>query len=126
MRELIWVGSSRDDLRQFPEAVRQVMGFALYEAQVGGKHGAAKPMKGFKGAGVIEIVDDHDGDTFRAVYTVRFADAIYVLHAFQKKAKRGAATPKREIDLIHDRLRVARRVHEARAGRKKGSGRDSH
>jgi len=119
-RELVWVGSSREDLRAFPEEVRLVMGFALYQAQLGGKHVAAKPLRGFKGAGVVEVVDDHDGDTFRAVYTVRFADAVYVLHAFQKKSKRGVATPRRDMDLIKDRLRMAQELSESRAGSRKG------
>jgi phage-related protein len=83
------------------------MGYALYVAQVGGKHHSAKPLKGFGGAGVLEIVSDKDGDTFRSVYTVRFANAVYVLHAFQKKSKRGAATPKSEMELIRRRLRAA-------------------
>jgi phage-related protein len=87
--------------------VRQVMGYALYLAQVGDKHLDAKPLKGFAGAGVLEIVADYDGDAFRAVYTVRFADAVYVLHAFQKKSTRGIAIPKREIERIRQRLRQA-------------------
>lgn len=119
-RELVWVGSSREDLRAFPEEVRLVMGFALYQAQLGGKHVAAKPLRGFKGAGVVEVVDDHDGDTFRAVYTVRFADTVYVLHAFQKKSKHGVATPRRDMDLIRDRLRMAQELSESRAGSRKG------
>jgi len=119
-KELVWVGSSRDDLRAFPEEVRQVMGFALYEAQRGAKHVSAKPLRGFKGAGVLEVTDDFDGDTFRAVYTVRFSDTVYVLHAFEKKSKRGISTPKREVDLIRDRLKLARELHDARAGSKKG------
>jgi phage-related protein len=84
-----WVGSSRDDLRKFPEDVKDEVGFALFTAQLGGKHPAAKPMKGFGSAGVIEIVEDHDGDTYRAVYTVKLAGTVYVLHAFQKKSTRG-------------------------------------
>ncbi len=96
------------------------MGFALYQAQLGGKHIAAKPLRGFKGAGVVEVVDDHDGDAFRAVYTVRFADAVYVLHAFQKQSKRGATTPKRDMDLIRDRLRMAQALSELRVGSRKG------
>ena len=103
-----WVGSSRDDLRAFPERVRNRVGGALWEAQLGRRAFFAKPLKGFGGAGVLEVVDDFDGDTYRAVYTVRFAGVVYVLHAFQKKAKRGIATPKREIDLIEQRLKRAR------------------
>lgn len=107
-----WIGSSRDDLRTFPEPVRLRVGGALWEAQTGGKAGWAKPLKGFGGAGVLEVVDDHDGDTYRAVYTVRFAGVVYVLHAFQKKSKHGIATPKHEIALIEQRLKRAREDHE--------------
>lgn len=111
-KPLFWMSSTQDDLRAFPQAVRQVMGYALYLAQVGDKHLDAKPLKGFAGAGVLEIVADHDGDTFRAVYTVRFADAVYALHAFQKKSTRGIATPKREIERIRQRLRQAQAHYE--------------
>src|SRR5216683_3013781 len=107
-----WVGSSKEELRDFPEEVRQRVGGALWEAQIGHKAPYAKPLKGFGHAGVLEIVDDFDGDTFRAVYTVRFAKAIYVLHAFQKKSRRGIATPKAELDLIEQRLRRARLDYE--------------
>ncbi len=113
-RELIWVGSSLKDLRGFPEEVRQIMGFALYLAQKGGKHPAAKPLKGFRGAGVLEVVGDDHGDAYRAVYTLRFAGRIYVLHAFQKKAKRGAATPRRDRDLVCERLEHARLIDASR------------
>jgi phage-related protein len=88
------------------------MGGAIWEAQAGGKAPYAKPLKGFSGAGVLEIVDDYDGDTYRAVYTVRFAGVVYVLHAFQKKSKRGIATPKQDMDLIEQRLKRARENHE--------------
>ena len=88
------------------------MGFAIYRAQRGGRHVHAKPLKGFGGAGVLEIVEDYRGDTFRAVYTVKFADAIYAIHAFQKKATRGRRTPKRDIDLIRERLRQAKEHYE--------------
>ena len=118
LKELVWVASSLKDLRAFPEEVRQVMGFALYQAQIGEKHVAAKPLRGFGSAGVLEAVEDHAGDTYRAVYTVRFAEAVYVLHAFQKKATRGSATPKHEIDLIRSRLAAARQLHEQRGGSK--------
>jgi len=107
-----WVGSSKEDLSAFPVDVRQRVGGALWEAQVGGKAPYAKPFKGFGDAGVLEIVDDFDGDTFRAVYTVRFAKAVYVLHAFQKKSKRGVATPKAELDLITQRLKRAKEDYE--------------
>ena len=109
-KPLFWMSSTQDDLCAFPPAARQVMGYALYLAQVGEKHLDAKPLKGFAGAGVLEIVADHDGDAFRAVYTVRFADAVYALHGFQKKSTRGIATPKREIERIRQRLRQAQ-VH---------------
>ena len=107
IKPLLWVGSSRHDLREFPEAVKDTMGYALHLAQTGTKHPQAKPVKGFGGAGVLEIVEDHAGDTYRAVYTVRFAGAVYVLHAFQKKSKRGIKTPKKDLDLVRDRLRRA-------------------
>jgi phage-related protein len=109
-KPLFWMSSTQEDLRAFPQEVRQVMGYALYLAQLGDKHLDAKPLKGFAGAGVLEIVADHDGDAFRAVYTVRFVDAVYALHAFQKKSTRGIATPKREIERIRQRLRQAQ-VH---------------
>jgi phage-related protein len=102
-----WIGSVLKDLRKFPDDPRRVVGHAIDQAQQGGKDSSAKPMKGYKGAGVLEIVDDHDGDTYRAVYTVRFPGAVYVLHAFQKKSKSGIATPQTEIDLIDKRLKDA-------------------
>jgi phage-related protein len=119
-KPLFWMSSTQDDLRAFPQAVRQVMGYALYLAQVGDKHLDAKPLKGFVGAGVLEIIADHDGDTFRAVYTVRFADAVYALHAFQKKSKRGIATPKREIERIRQRLKQAQAHYEGWRRQRRG------
>lgn len=107
-----WIGSSRDDVRSFPEEVRLRIGGALWEAQLGRKAGWAKPLKGFGGAGVLEIVDDFDGDTFRAVYTVRFAGVVYVLHAFQKKSKSGVTTPRHEIMLIERRLKRAKEDYD--------------
>jgi len=101
------VGSSREDLQKFPKEVRIVVGTALNTAQLGGKHQDARAMKGFGGASVLEIVDDFDGDTYRAVYTVRFADAVYVLHAFEKKSKKGIETSKSDMDLIKLRLKHA-------------------
>ena len=100
VKPLEWVSSSKQDLRQFPADVQDHVGYALYQAQVGLKHRDAKPLRGLS-PNVLEVVSRHDGDTYRAVYTVRFRAAVYVLHAFQKKAKRGIATPKREIDLIN-------------------------
>jgi len=108
-----WVGSTRDDLRRFPAEVREVVGHALNEAQLGGKHPKAKPLAGFHGAGVVEIVEDFDGDTYRAVYTVRFAGVVYALHAFQKKSKKGIETPKSDIDLVKQRLKFAEQDYKA-------------
>jgi phage-related protein len=103
----LWIGSSRDDLRAFPDEVRRVMGLAINDAQNGEEHPRAKALKGFGGRSVLEVVDDEDGDTYRAVYTVRFAGVVYVLHAFQKKSKRGIETPKRDIEVIKARLKLA-------------------
>ena len=111
IKPVVWIGSSRSDLASFPEDVKDAIGYALYVAQRGGKHADAKPLRGFGDAGILEIVDDDAGDTYRAVYTVRFAHRIYVLHAFQKKAKAGIATPKREIELIRSRLKRAQEDH---------------
>ena len=106
-KPLWWVGSSRKDLRRFPEEVKDAIGHALHIAQIGGKHPDAKPLAGFGGAGVLEVVEDLAGDTYRAVYTVRFSGAVYVLHAFQKKSTRGIKTPVKELDLIRERLKRA-------------------
>jgi phage-related protein len=103
-----WVGRSKDDLLRLPPEVVRQIGYALWFAQMGDKHPSAKPLKGFKGAGILEIVEDYASGTYRAVYTVRFAKAIYVLHVFQKKNKIGIKTPKHEIDLIEARLSLAR------------------
>jgi len=111
-----WIGSSLRDLKSMPEDVQDVFGKALFIAQLGGKDDAAKPLKGFAGAGVLEVVEDHDGDTYRAVYTVRFADAVYVLHVFQKKSKKGIATPKEEIAKIKSRLAIAEELHRSKRG----------
>ena len=108
---IIWVSSSLDDLRRFPDAVKKLMGFALFQAQCGGKHLQAKPLRGFKGGGVLEVVEDFDGNAYRTMYTVRFADVVYVLHAFQKKSKKGIATPKHEMDVVRSRLRVAQEAY---------------
>lgn len=111
-KPLFWVGSSLKDLRGFPEEVKDVIGFALFQAQRGLTPRSAKPLKGFTGASVLEIVDDFQTDTYRAVYTVQFADAVYVLHAFQKKSKRGVETPKGEIELVKARLKLAKEHHQ--------------
>ena len=110
LKPLIWVGPSRHEFYAMPAEVKSHMGYALYVAQLGGKHRDANPLKGFGGAGVVEIVKDHRGNTFRAVYTVRLAGAIYVLHAFQKKSKTGAKTAKSTMHLIAIRLREAERI----------------
>lgn len=107
-----WIASSFKDIKTFPVEVQKEFGFALFEAQKGGKHPDAKPLKWFSEAGVLEVVENHDGDTFRAVYTVRFIEAVYVLHCFQKKSKSGIATPKQDIDLIKSRLRDAEERHK--------------
>jgi phage-related protein len=107
LKPLEWIGSSKRDLLAMPDAVQQVFGFALYQAQIGELHSGAKPLKGFGSAGVVEVVEDWRGNAYRAVYTVRFAKAVYVLHCFQKKSKQGVETPRREIDLIRVRLRQA-------------------
>ncbi|MCY3636365.1 MAG: type II toxin-antitoxin system RelE/ParE family toxin [bacterium] len=106
LKPLVWVGPSKEVLTNFPASVRRHLGFALYQAQAGLKHRDSKPLKGL-GSSVLEVVSRHDGDTYRAVYTVRWKAAVYVLHAFQKKAKRGTVTPKPEIELIQRRLRAA-------------------
>jgi phage-related protein len=113
IKPVVWIGSSKDDLIGFPEAVAGAVGYALYEAQKGNKHPNAKPLQGFGGAGVLEVVEDYDGETYRAIYTVRLAGRIYVLHVFQKKSKRGIATPKSEIALVQARLKRAEAEHAA-------------
>ena len=110
---LVWVGSSLKNLREFPEAVKDEMGFALYEAQCGLKPLDAKPLKGFGSANVLEIVSDYQTDTYRAVYTVRFDARVYVLHAFQKKSRKGIATSQSHIELIKRRLKQAEELHKA-------------
>jgi phage-related protein len=117
-KPLFFMGSSKDDLRAFPEEVKDVMGFALRIAQLGGKHKDAKPLRGFGSAGVLEIIDDDDGDTYRGIYTVRFEGVVYMLHAFQKKSKRGIETPKSELALVKKRLKAAE-DHYERTYRKK-------
>ncbi|MHC1729052.1 MAG: type II toxin-antitoxin system RelE/ParE family toxin [Syntrophobacteraceae bacterium] len=105
-KPLHWVGSSKKDYLTFPEPVQSNMGYALGLAQLGGKHPKAKPWRG-EGAGVFEVVDDHQGNTYRAVYTVRFAKAVYVLHAFLKKSRSGIKTPGDDVDLVGERLKRA-------------------
>jgi len=104
---LIWLGGSKKDLMALPTEMRKFFGHALDFAQRGDRHGAAKVLKGFGGAGVLEIVEDDAGGTYRAVYTVKFEEAMFVLHCFQKKSKRGIATPKEDMEIIRARLKVA-------------------
>ena len=112
------MGSSKDDLLAFPEAVKDDIGTALSVAQFGGKHPHAKPWRG-EGPGVFEVVEDHRGDTYRAVYTVRFEGAVYVLHAFQKKSPSGVKTAGKDVELIGRRLNQARADYEVRYGKEK-------
>jgi phage-related protein len=114
-KPLYWIGSSIKDVTRFPSEVQRTVGFALSAAQYGGKHPSAKPWKG-EGPGILEVVKDHDGDTYRAIYTVRFANAVYVLHAFQKKSPRGISTRKSDIDLVNERLKIAQRDYEGKHG----------
>jgi phage-related protein len=115
-KPLDWVGSSKRDFLGFPEAVKDEMGNALGVAQFGGKHPSAKPWKG-QGSGVFEVVEDHDGDTYRAVYTVRFEDVVYVLHAFQKKSPNRIRTAQSDIDMVGRRLKIAQQDHQALHGK---------
>jgi phage-related protein len=117
-KPLAWVGSSKKDLMALPLDVRKFFGHALDLAQRGDKHSAAKVLKGFGGAGVLEIVENDAGGTYRAVYTVKFVEAVFVLHCFQKKSKRGIETPKEDLDIIRGRLKaVAATIEELRYGK---------
>ena len=113
LRPLLWVGSTKRDYGKFPPAVQDGLGFALFLVQTGQHPPIAKPVKGF-GSGVLELIEDHMGNTYRAVYTVRFSAAVYVLHAFKKKSKSGIKTPKTDIKLMRSRLRDAEADHEQR------------
>ena len=115
IRKLIWVGSSRKELAGFPESVKDVMGYALHLAQCGDKHPDSKPLKGFGGAKIL-VVANFDRNTFRTVYTVKFAEVVYVLHCFQKKSKSGIAMPKPDMDLIKSRLKEVEKIHQALYG----------
>ena len=119
MKSLKWIASSKRDLLAMPDAVQDVFGYALHLAQVGGKHPDAKPLQGFLGAGVLEVVEAWQGNAYRAVYTVRFEKAVYVLHAFQKKSPSGIRTAKRDVDLVADRFKSAERDHEEHYGKSK-------
>jgi phage-related protein len=110
LKPLAWVGSAKRDLLALPEEVIDAFGYALYVAQTGKRHERAKPLHGFGSAGILEIVEDWQGNAYRAVYTVRFAAAVFVLHVFQKKAKRGIATPKQDMELIRERLKAAEQM----------------
>jgi phage-related protein len=110
-KALVWIGASRRDMRTMPKEVRRSFGVALYAAQIGETPPVAKVLRGFGSAGVLELIEDDAGGTYRAVYTVRFATAIYVLHVFQKKSKRGKETPQRDIDVIKERLKRAGEIH---------------
>lgn len=107
MKPLYWVGSSKKDLQRLPRDVQDIFGYALHMAQIGGKHPQSKPLKGFGGAGVLEVVEDFSSDTYRAVYTIQYGDAVYVLHAYQKKSSSGIAVPKPDTDKIRERLKAA-------------------
>ena len=107
---LAWLGSSKKDLMALPIDVRKFFGHALDFAQRGERHDTAKVLKGFGGAGVLEIIEDNQGGTYRAVYTIKFKEAVFVLHVFQKKSKSGIATPKPDLDIIRERLKVAAKL----------------
>ncbi len=106
-KPLLWIGSSLKDLLDMPPEVRRFFGFVLSLAQVGDRHESTKVLHGFGGAGVLEIIEDDANSTYRAVYTVKFPEAVYVLHCFQKKSKQGKSTPRLDMDLIHARLKMA-------------------
>ena len=110
---MIWLGDTLATLRACPQEVQDQVGYALYLAQIGAKYKGAKPLKGI-GPGVLEVIADNRGDTYRAVYTVRFAERVYVLHVFQKKSKKGIATPQSEIELVRRRLRRAAELDQQR------------
>ncbi|MGC1461181.1 MAG: type II toxin-antitoxin system RelE/ParE family toxin [Terracidiphilus sp.] len=110
LRSLRWIASAKKDLLAMPDKVQQTFGFALYQAQIGLLHADAKPLKGFGSAGILEVMESWQGNAYRAVYTVRFANAVYVLHCFQKKSKHGIGTPKPELDLIRERLKEAETI----------------
>lgn len=112
-RPLLWVASSKRDYRDFPEPVQDRLGFELFLAQTGQHPPSAKPLKGL-GGGVVELIEDFSGDTYRAVYTVRFGRALYVLHAFKKKSKQGSKTPRSDIDLVRRRLKDAEQDYASR------------
>ena len=107
IKPLLWVGSSKKDLANMPDDVQDTFGYALFLAQAGTKHEQSKPLKGFGSAGVLEVVESEANSTYRAIYTVKIAGSVYVLHCFQEKSTSGIATPKQEMDLVKDRLKAA-------------------
>jgi phage-related protein len=111
-KPLLWVGSSKEDVSGFPGSARREIGYALYLAQIGMKAVKVKPLKGFGGTGVLEVMAQHQGNAYRAVYTVKFAEAVFVLHAFMKKSKKGIATPRADTELIKQRLKAAAEEYE--------------
>lgn len=119
-KPLKWVASALDDLKEFPEDVQDIMGYALDLAQHGNKHPDAKPLKGFSGAGVLEIVESFEGNAYRAIYTVKFDNAVYLLHSFQKKSKHGISTPKKDIDLVKKRLKEAQEDYQKETSNRNG------
>jgi phage-related protein len=120
MKPVVWIGDTRRVVKKFPKAVKRTVGRALELAQLGAKHPASKPWKG-EGPGLFEIVEDDQGSTYRAVYTVRFEDVVYALYAFQKKSKQGIKTPQQDVENIRQRLQTARRHYEESHGQKKRS-----
>jgi phage-related protein len=121
LKPVFWIGRTKEDLSALHEDVRDAVGQALFEAQKGGKHSKTKTLSGYGDAGVLEVIVDHDGDTYRAVYTVRWPDCLYVVHVFQKKSKRGIATPKADLDLIDERLKRIKKARDDAARKKKGT-----
>jgi phage-related protein len=119
-KDIIWVGSSKEDLSEFPLPVKREMGFALRAAQQGERHEGVEAMQGFRGTTVLEIKDDHDTNTYRVMYLAEFAEAVYVLHAFKKKSTAGINLPKREVRTLDARLKKARESHEALIAKQKG------
>ncbi len=107
MKPLYWIGSSKKDLQRLPQEIQEIFGYALYLAQIGGKHSHSRSLKGFGCAGVIQIIEDYFSNTYRAIYTVKFGESVYVLHAFQKKSSMGISTPKPDIEKVRERLKIA-------------------
>lgn len=118
LKAIAWLPSTKDDLIDLPEDVKDEIGFALFQAQQGQKSEKAKPLKGFKGASVLEVVEYDESGTYRAVYTIKFQEVLFVLHVFKKKSKHGIATPKQDIDLIKDRLKIAEQMYKEGSWRK--------